>query len=151
MPGSKLSPWKSVFIARKIASSRLNSVERSSSASRPARYVLLRASGNLLRETRRLFFLPCIVYSVVDRCAIRQQGSVPTMNFQDATDRLMSCHSLRDVAKSAGVSYTLARQARLGSDKAGHRRPPTGWEKAIAKLARERAGKLVKLAEELEG
>ena len=26
-----------------------------------------------------------------------------------------------------------------------------GWEQAIAKLARERAGELVKLAEELEG
>ena len=28
---------------------------------------------------------------------------------------------------------------------------PAGWEKAIAKLARERGGELVKLAEELEG
>jgi len=29
--------------------------------------------------------------------------------------------------------------------------PPAGWEKAIAKLARERAEELLKLAEELEG
>ncbi len=33
---------------------------------------------------------------------------------------------------------------------AGYRQPPAGWEKAIAKLARERVGELVKLAEELE-
>jgi hypothetical protein len=34
---------------------------------------------------------------------------------------------------------------------ANYRRPPDGWEKAIAKLARERAGELLGLAEELEG
>ncbi len=34
---------------------------------------------------------------------------------------------------------------------AGYRQPPAGWERAIAKLARKRAGELVKLAEGLEG
>jgi len=31
-----------------------------------------------------------------------------------------------------------------------YRRPPDGWESAIAKLARERAAELTKLAEALE-
>ena len=43
------------------------------------------------------------------------------------------------------------RRARLDPETRGYRPPPTGWEKAIANLARERAGELVKLAEELEG
>ncbi len=58
---------------------------------------------------------------------------------------------MRDVAKTAGVSYASARQARLAESSPNYLTPPTGWEKAIAKLARERAGELVKLAEELEG
>ena len=73
------------------------------------------------------------------------------MDFREATDRLKSCHSLRDVAKAAGASYASARQARLSKVHTNYRTPPAGWEQAIAKLARERAGELVKLAEELEG
>jgi len=42
------------------------------------------------------------------------------------------------------------RGARLDPEGSSFRRPPDGWEKAIAKLARERAGELAKLAEELE-
>ena len=44
----------------------------------------------------------------------------------------------------------MIRQARLDPASSSYRRPPAGWESAIAKLARERAGELVKLAEELE-
>jgi len=39
----------------------------------------------------------------------------------------------------------------MNLDSPEHRPPPENWEKAIAKLARERAGELLKLAEELEG
>ena len=73
------------------------------------------------------------------------------MDFRDATDRLTSCHSLRDVAKTAGVSYASARQARLAESSPNYRTPPQSWEKAIAKLALERAAELVRLAKELEG
>ena len=40
-------------------------------------------------------------------------------------------------------------RARLDSSTDSYRRPPEGWESAVAKLARERAAELVKLAEEL--
>ncbi len=72
------------------------------------------------------------------------------MDFIQATDRLVNCHSHRDVSDVLGIDVQRIRQARLDTEKAGYRRPPQGWQSAIAKLARERAGELVKLAEDLE-
>lgn len=63
----------------------------------------------------------------------------------------MECPTLGDVADAAGVSYGLMRQARLDPDASSYRRPPEGWESAVARLARARAAELGKLAEELEG
>ncbi len=40
-------------------------------------------------------------------------------------------------------------QARLDPSKSGYRSPPGNWQAAIAKLARQRAAELLKLAEEL--
>ena len=73
------------------------------------------------------------------------------INFIAATDSLTACPAHDDIAVAAGVSVQTVRQARLAPDHPNNRPPPQGWEKAIAKLARERAGELVKLAEELEG
>ena len=72
------------------------------------------------------------------------------MEFNEASDRLTACKTLGDVAREAGVSDGLIRQARLDPESSSYRTPPAGWQQAIAKLARERAGELVKLAEELE-
>lgn len=74
-----------------------------------------------------------------------------TVEFNEATDRLMSCPTLGDLAEAAGVSHGLMRQARLDPSAGSYRRPPDGWERAVAKLARAKAAELVKLAEELEG
>ena len=76
---------------------------------------------------------------------------VDQVDFGEATDRLMLCHGLKDVADAAGANYQTVRQARLAADHPNSRPPPTRWRSAIAKLARERAAELVKLAEELEG
>ena len=73
------------------------------------------------------------------------------MNFNEASDRLAAAKILKDIAGEAGVSLGLVRQARLDPATSSYRSPPPGWEQAIAKLARERAGELVTLAEELEG
>ena len=74
------------------------------------------------------------------------------MDFKTASDRVTgACVTLDDIAVAAGVSDSLIRRARLDPAGSSFRRPPAGWEKAIAKLARERAGELLKLAEELEG
>ena len=74
------------------------------------------------------------------------------MDFKQATDRATTtCITLADIAEIAGVKHHSVRRARLDPRTVSYRSPPAGWEKAIAKLARERAGELVKLAEELEG
>jgi len=55
------------------------------------------------------------------------------------------------MAKALGVARNSVARARLSPKSKNARAAPPSWEPAIAKLARERAGELVKLAEELEG
>ena len=73
------------------------------------------------------------------------------MDFKAATDRLIPAVTLADLSAEIGTSNATVRQARLDPKGSSYRTPPAGWQKAIAKLARERAGELMKLAEELEG
>ena len=72
------------------------------------------------------------------------------MDFLQATDLLMKCRNLRDVARTASVSYQAVRQARLAPGHSNKRPPPAGWERAVAALARERATELEELAERLD-
>lgn len=73
------------------------------------------------------------------------------MDFREATDALTRCPTLADIARTAGVSDGLIRQARLDSSASSYRSPPENWPKAVAKLARERARELEELANELHG
>lgn len=74
------------------------------------------------------------------------------MSFVEVTDTfLANSVGLKEVAAALRVSYSTVRATRLPSDSPSHRKPPQGWERALARLARERAGSLSKLAEELEG
>jgi len=73
------------------------------------------------------------------------------MNFTEATDRLTKVISLADLARELNASYGLIRQARMNPSSASYRRPPGGWEQAVAKLAGERAQDLLALKAELEG
>jgi len=70
--------------------------------------------------------------------------------FKKATDRLIGTLSLADLAEELGVSHGLLRQARLSTSASSYRSPPLGWEKAVAKLARQRGGALIELADEIE-
>ena len=72
------------------------------------------------------------------------------MDFTTACDRLTDCPTHDDIARAADIGVQTVRQARMDPTAAGYRSPPAGWEQAIAKLARETAGELMKLAEELE-
>jgi hypothetical protein len=72
------------------------------------------------------------------------------MDFTEATDRLMKSVSLADLARELGASYGLIRQARMNRASASYRRPPGGWELAVAQLAAERAEELLLLKAELE-
>jgi len=70
--------------------------------------------------------------------------------FRKATDRLIGSVSLADLARELGVSHGLLRQARLSPSASSYRSPPADWEAAVAKLARERGGELLRLAEDME-
>ena len=61
------------------------------------------------------------------------------MEFTEATDRIISCCSLRDVAEALGVSHSSVKQARLPEESTGYRRPPPRWRATCARLARKRA------------
>ena len=73
------------------------------------------------------------------------------MDFTEAIDRLADCPTQTDIADVLGIDVQRIRQARLAQGHPNLRPAPDGWQKAIAQLARETAGELVKLAEELEG
>lgn len=72
------------------------------------------------------------------------------MDFNEATDRLTQGVSLADLARELRASYGLVRQARMDPASPSYRRPPDGWEAAVAKLAGIRAAELLRLKRELE-
>ena len=69
------------------------------------------------------------------------------MNFRQATDELIAGVTLEDLAIALGVSVQAVRQARATEGTTAHRKPPEGWEPALAQLARKRATRLQKLAD----
>lgn len=72
------------------------------------------------------------------------------MNFRDAVDRLGDRVAHEQVADALGVSIASVRQYRLPPKAKAHRTPPSGWQKTLARLAKERSKELRALAEELE-
>jgi transposase len=72
------------------------------------------------------------------------------LDFLQATDFLMNCRNLKDVARETGVSYQTVRQARLAAGHPNRRPAPNGWMTAVSRLARERAAELERLADEIE-
>jgi hypothetical protein len=71
------------------------------------------------------------------------------VDFKVASDRLTHCVTLADIAEASGGAESTIRQARLDPDSSSYRRPPEGWQAAIAKLAEARAAELSRLAAEL--
>jgi hypothetical protein len=72
------------------------------------------------------------------------------MDFTEATNQLTKGVSLADLARELDASYGLIRQARMNPSSASYRRPPEGWENAVARLAEERAHELLALKTELD-
>jgi len=72
------------------------------------------------------------------------------VDFRAATDRISGCITHVELAKALGVSPQSIRTARLSRESSNFRQPPAGWQAALARLARKRAGELLKLAEQLE-
>jgi len=70
-------------------------------------------------------------------------------DFVAATDLLFGKTGPEDLAQALGCAPTSIRQARVDEGKKGHRSPPPGWEAAVARLARQKAVQLQKLADRL--
>lgn len=73
------------------------------------------------------------------------------MDFTEATKLAKRWITDADIAEACGVAVVSVRSARLDPASDSSRPPPKGWEKALAKLLRERAKGAEQLAEELEG
>jgi hypothetical protein len=71
------------------------------------------------------------------------------MNFRQATNELIAGLKLEDLAKVLSVSLQAVRQARATEDSAAYRRPPEGWGRAVAELARKKAKEYQRLADRL--
>lgn len=73
------------------------------------------------------------------------------MDFKKATEELMAGMTRGQIADALGVSEATVRQARLDDTANAHRNPPQGWEPKVARLAKQRAERLTRLAERLAG
>lgn len=71
------------------------------------------------------------------------------MDFKKATDELCAAVTHDELAEALGVKLPSVRQARLGEDAKAKRAPPVGWQRAVAKLAKARADRLLRLADKL--
>jgi|HubBroStandDraft_5_1064220.scaffolds.fasta_scaffold14291_2 hypothetical protein len=67
-------------------------------------------------------------------------------DFRKATDELFDSVSHEKLAEALGVSVATIRQARLDPKAKAHRSPPEGWEKAIFRMATDRAKHFSRLA-----
>ncbi len=71
------------------------------------------------------------------------------MDFRAATDELLAGISHDQLAKWLGVSVPTVRQARLDEGAKAHRKPPEGWQGAVADLAESHGARLLRLAKAL--
>jgi hypothetical protein len=70
------------------------------------------------------------------------------VEFREALDALGL--TAPEAAAAFGLQPQTIRLMRMDPSAAGYRRPPEGWEKVLAKLARQRGGELAQLAERLD-
>ena len=71
------------------------------------------------------------------------------MDFKKATEELMAGMTRGQIADALGVWEATVRQARLDESANAHRNPPEGWKGKVAKLAKQRAERLQRLADRL--
>jgi hypothetical protein len=71
-------------------------------------------------------------------------------DFRKATDELFAVISHQELADALGCSVATIRQARMDEGAKAHRKPPEGWEKAVAKLAEGRSAALGRLGSRLK-
>ena len=74
-----------------------------------------------------------------------------SFGFKKATDELLWTFSHSELAAALGVSIATVRQARLDQGARAHRKAPEEWESVVARLAKERGTRLLRLSEALKG
>jgi hypothetical protein len=79
----------------------------------------------------------------------RIRGCLMTGGFRESMDRL--CLTASEAGELFSASVQHVRQMRLPPENPGHRPPPDGWRPTFARMARQRGGELLRLADELEG
>lgn len=72
------------------------------------------------------------------------------VDYKQAMDDLLERITKADLASELGVSQNAIAQTRLDPSTRGFRPPPAGWQAAIARLAGERASRLLKLKAALD-
>lgn len=97
-----------------------------------------------------LVLRPAVYNPVNKRESVNIRVNDVGKRFRGITDRLTAAVSLADLAAELGVSHGLVRQARLSEEASSYRKPPAGWEPAVAALARRRARELEELAGEID-
>jgi len=71
------------------------------------------------------------------------------VDYREATDRLLERITTEDLASELGVPENAIARARLDPATGDFRPPPVGWQAAVARLAGERAARLLRLKTEL--
>lgn len=99
-------------------------------------------------------------------CAARRGSGSPTVRarhserrrtvegFRETSDRLSALGvSLQEQAEALGLAYQTIRLMRLEPDAKGYRNPPprSNWSSAWGRLLRERAERMLREADRLEG
>jgi hypothetical protein len=72
------------------------------------------------------------------------------VDYREATDRLLERITTADLASELGVSQNAIARARLDPATRDFRPPPLGWQAAVARLAGERASRLLRLKQALD-
>jgi hypothetical protein len=72
------------------------------------------------------------------------------MDFVEAMERLKRGVTDDEIAAAIGVSTNTIRRTRADPTTRNYRPPPAGWERALARLAGERAAALNELEQALE-
>lgn len=110
-----------------------------------------RLAGSSWRESGQPFFLSLLDTTILP--AGRHVNNTTTtfhMNFKTATDRLTDRVTADDIAMAFRVARNTIARARLDPSSSAYRSPPAGWQKVLARLARERSRALKALADELD-
>jgi hypothetical protein len=72
------------------------------------------------------------------------------MDFVKASSAITAGVTLGDLADELGVTTVDLSRARTDPSNRYHRLPPDGWEAAIAKLARQQADRLTRVADRVD-